>query len=158
MKKKCKIAFEITLSWVGFQTCVFLSDGWGTWENERELRVPEISHPASRCSAENHEWDLQERLQRQHHAPKGASTLFLSLFCHRFHLPISNDTDVFLFLFPSLLPPAWPVSWNSSISSTVSSLYLSGNLRKHPNGTWMAFYWPSMPRRHVGSAMCSFLM
>ena len=51
--------------------CRFLSGGRGAREDQGELRVPQVSHPAGRGSAEDHEWDLQEWLQRQHHASQG---------------------------------------------------------------------------------------
>ena len=107
------------------------SDGRGTWENQGELRVPEVSHPTGCSSAENHEWDLQERFQRLHHAPQGdwvKTCCFCASICFSFTVQAVTIWFYFL-LFFSLLLPAWLVSWNSSTLSTASSLYHSGNLK-----------------------------
>ena len=49
----------------------FLSGGRSAREDQGELRVPQVSHPAGCGSAEDHERDLQEWLKRQHHASQG---------------------------------------------------------------------------------------
>lgn len=122
---------DIFLKQTFFFSFFLFSDGRGTREDQGELRVPEVPHPAGRRPAEDHERDLQERLQRQHHAPQGERSSSRIGGSIGFSSPPFKPVMQYLFFFYSLLfssslLPAWPVCWNSSTSSTASSSSRSG--------------------------------
>ncbi|MEQ2164074.1 hypothetical protein GOODEAATRI_002814 [Goodea atripinnis] len=81
-----------------------LPDGRGPRKNQGELRVPEVSDPAGCSSSENHERDLQEWLQRQHHATQGecSDSDTFSLWLEKMCITQGRMSPFFQFTAPSM--------------------------------------------------------